>query len=82
MLQMAWFIDAWATLCKLGSLGVFCGKSSEEMWQLVIESSKHGTRLSFSSSAYREILRKGYTKMELFCCAHSAFCPCVMFYRS
>lgn len=54
---------AWVTLCQLDSL---TGESSEETWQLVLESGKPIIGLSLFSLARWDILRKGYVVLESF----------------
>lgn len=63
MPEMAWFMGVWELLRDIGSLRV---KSSKDMWQLVLESNKHGIGQSFFSSVKRDIFGKGCTVIESF----------------
>lgn len=70
--QMAWDTGAWTTLFELGSLH---GKRSEEICQLVLDSSKHSTGLLVFSSGKHDILGKGFTVMESFTDHGLSFVP-------
>lgn len=54
--KITWLMGGWATFRELGALS---GKSLEETWQMVLDSSKHGIGLSYFSSAKPDILRRG-----------------------
>lgn len=61
MCKMVWFLGAWATLCKHGALREM---SSQETWQLKLESSNHGFGMLFFSSSKWDIVGKWYKVME------------------